>query len=137
MERIRIITQCFEDAKQRFFMRNDNLYENEKARSDYQYRYDKWKDTTSLHLFRQIYSSTTGAFGGIGGQAFTYYWTCVLVNKENNNVAFVYCNNGRFAYSCKINKEFLEYLSKENMPEHYVLDRKGTKLEIIEKEKRK
>ena len=71
----------------------------------------------TLHVFTQLWGSTTTAFGGIGGSAMTEQNTYVFVPKYNvhDDMALVFFG-GRYGYSTYANdKNFIEDLKNKNM----------------------
>jgi hypothetical protein len=126
MERVGVIATCVKDADRRL---QQFCWDN---KIEIKPQFGLGSGGNGIHLFSQMWSSTAGAFNGIGGQAFTSYWTCVIVSREQN-IAFVYHNNGRFAYSCKWDDNAKNCLANESFPGHSDIGRKSFKLEVIDK----
>jgi hypothetical protein len=72
-----------------------------------------------LHLVNQMWGSTSGGWGGIGGAAMTTIPTLIIENHEYG-LACVYYGT-RLAYICEIDDKYTEYQKAGyvNLPGHY------------------
>lgn len=71
-------------------------------------------DDFEMYTFEQTWGSTALGFGGIGGQAITSARTYVFVPMNCDQKCHVYFA-GRYAYSAKYSRTFMEDVSKMNM----------------------
>lgn len=78
---------------------------------DFQFRLEHPRESLisdfALYDFSQIWSSTAGGFGGIGGQAITEARTYVLVPISCDEKCLVYFS-GKFAYAVPYSHIFME-----------------------------
>lgn len=87
---------------------------------DLWFRFDPEKDKSvriddfEVHIFEQLWGSTTLGFGGMGGQAMTTENTFVFTPVTCNQNAFVYFGS-RFAYEAELNSIFIEDLTARCM----------------------
>lgn len=79
-------------------------------------KYNKFvsPDDFELHIFEQVWGSTSLGFGGIGGNAITTENTFVFVPISCDQNCFVYFGS-RFAYEAEYNSTFREDLLNRNM----------------------
>lgn len=70
--------------------------------------YDVWSDI-NLHIVNQMWGSTAGGWGGIGGAAMSNYYTMVIEN-STLSIACVYYN-GQLAYILDMDKNYNELVS--------------------------
>ena len=67
-----------------------------------------------LITFTQVWGSTTGGFGGIGGCAMTSMRTCVFVNIRSYRDCIVFFG-GKYAYTVERTDDFLADVSNHNV----------------------
>jgi len=71
-------------------------------------------DDFEIHIFEQIWGSTSLGFGGIGGQAMTSATTYVFIPRCGIQKCFVYFA-GRFAYAVNYSDELMDDVLNRNM----------------------
>ena len=83
-------------------------------RLDYSGKHRPTLEDFEIHIFEQVWGSTTFGFSGIGGQAITTANTWVFVPVGVNQKCFVYFG-GRFAYKVDGNEKFKKDLANQRM----------------------
>lgn len=72
------------------------------------------QDLTVYSMFEQTWGSTALGFGGIGGQAFTSAYVCVIKSDRSGEYCVYF--SGRFAYRItNPNKKFFEDVANQTM----------------------
>lgn len=75
-------------------------------------------DDFELHMFEQVWGSTTLGFGGLGGQAMTTANTYVFVPVTCNQNCFVYFGSG-FAYEAEVCEQLKQDIKNHSMKPCY------------------
>lgn len=110
-ERIKFITECIEELKNIFELFMQNIGKENEDND-----FDELVRDTSFHFYNQLWSNTGQGWdkeGTIVGHAFSYSKNFVAIHNKYN-VAFVFIN--KYAYTCKADDKFFEYLNNENLP---------------------
>lgn len=71
--------------------------------------YDVWSDI-NLHIVDQMWGSTAGGWGGLGGAAMSNYYTMIIEN-SSLSIAFIYYG-GELAYIVEMDKAYHELIAK-------------------------
>jgi len=132
MERLRGYINSVCDANERARILYMSLSDNYN-----QFHIEKIINDTSIFQWIQTWGSTACGFPGMGGAAMTSA-ECVVVEFNSMyttylGIACVY-HNGRFAYSCKIDDEYKEFVKVRRMPGQSNVKR--SKLNLINVHKR-